>query len=161
MLLGGWLPYGEFTLHVDRDNDLLHGLPDLDQLCGAGLRMRLQLAPSRPVIRLVVVVDVAEQEIGIALVNDQPDVAAHPHRPEVLVLHLVDLVEAHAGIGRVELQIERRRLDGFLLVAGQAGKAVGEGIGDAKVHKITSSMVGNFQRWQVYRFVIFGPTYKT
>ena len=131
---GGRFPHGELRLHVDRDNDLLHGLPNLDQLRGAGLRMRLQLAPLRPVIRLVVVVDVAEQEAGSALVNDQPDVAAHPHRPEVLVLGFVDLVEAHAGIGRVELQVESRRLDGFLLVAGQAAKTVGEGVGDAEVH---------------------------
>ena len=66
--------------------------------------------------------------------NDQPDVAVHPHRPEVLVLRLVELVEAHAGIGRVELQVERRRLDGLLLVAGQSGEAVGESVGDAKFH---------------------------
>ena len=59
-----------------------------------------------------------------------------PHRPEILVLRLVELVEAHARIGRVELQVEGRRLDGLLLVAGQSGEAVGEGIGDAKFHDI-------------------------
>ena len=127
----------QFRLHIDRDDDLLHRLADLDQLRGARLRMRLQLAPFRPVVGLVVVIDVAEQEARLAPVNDQPDVAADPHRPEVLVLRLVELVEAHAGIGRVELQVEGRRLDGLLLVAGQAGEAVGEGVGDAEFHDIT------------------------
>jgi hypothetical protein len=50
------------------------------------------------------------------------------------VLRLVELVEAHSGIGRIELQVERRRLDGFLLVAGQVSEAVGEGVGNAKFH---------------------------
>ena len=96
--------------------------------------MRLQFAPLRPVISVVVMTDVAEQQARIALVNDQPDVAVNPHRPEVLVLRLVELVEAHSGIGGIELQVERRRLDGLLLVAGQSSEAVGEGVGDAEFH---------------------------
>ena len=131
---------GQFRLHIDRDDDLLDGLADFDQLRGARFGMRLQLAAFRPVIGLVVVIDVAEQKAGGRLVNDQPDVAAHPHRPEVLVLCLVELVEAHAGIGRVELQVERRRLDGLLLVAGQSGEAVGEGVGDAEFHSNTCAI---------------------
>ena len=126
---------GSSALHVDRDDDLLHRLADLDQLRRAGLGMRLQLAPLGPVVGLVVMIDVAEQQAASRLVDDQPDVAADPHRPEVLVLRLVELVEAHAGIGRVELQVEGRRLDGLLLVAGQAGEAVGEGVGDAEFHQ--------------------------
>ena len=57
-----------------------------------------------------------------------------PHRPEVLVLRLVELVELHARVGRVHLQVEGRGLDGLLLVAGQPGEAVGEGVGDAEFH---------------------------
>ena len=49
-------------LHVDRDHDLLDRLADLDELRGAGLRMRLELAPLGPGVGLVVVVDVAEQQ---------------------------------------------------------------------------------------------------
>ena len=70
--------------------------------------------------------------------HDQPDVAADPHRPEVLVLAPCRAYGTHAGIGRVELQVERRRLDGFLLVAGQSGEAVGEGVGDAEFHQAAS-----------------------
>jgi hypothetical protein len=48
------------------------------------------------------------------------------HRPEIFVSDLSELVEAHAGLGRIELQVEGRGLDGLLLVAGQAREAVGE-----------------------------------
>ena len=49
---------------------------------------------------------------------------------------LSSLWKLHPGIGRVELQVEGRRLDGLLLVAGQPGEAVGEGVGDAEVHRV-------------------------
>jgi hypothetical protein len=65
--------------------------------------MRLEFAPLRPIIGIIVVANVAEQKTRFALVNDQPDVAARAHRPEVLILRLVELVEAHARIRRVEL----------------------------------------------------------
>ena len=103
--------------------------------------MCFQLATFRPVVSLVVVADVAEQDARLAPVNDQPDVAIDPHRPEILVLHLVELVEAHAGIGWVELQVERRRLDGLLFVASQSGEAVGERVGNAKFHADSTHVV--------------------
>lgn len=43
-------------------------------------------------------------------------------------------METQAGIGRIQLQIECRGLDGFLLVSGEFGEAIGEGVGDAEVH---------------------------
>ena len=51
-----------------------------------------------------------------------------------LSLALSSLWKLMPGIGRVQLQVEGRRLDGLLLLAGQAGEAVGEGVGDAEVH---------------------------
>jgi len=81
-----------------------------------------------------VVVDVAQQQAVGRLVHDEPDIAAHAHRPEVSIARLVELVKAHARAGRVHLQVERRRLGGLLLVAGQAREAGGEGVGDAEVH---------------------------
>lgn len=62
----------------------------------------------------------------------QIGIIAHPHRPEIVVLRLVELVKAHAGVGRVDLQVERRRLDRLLLLARQARQAIGEGVGDAE-----------------------------
>jgi hypothetical protein len=67
-------------------------------------------------------------------VQDDADVTACTHRPEVLVFGLLDPMQAHAGMRRVQLQVERRGFDRLLLVAGQAGQAVGEGVGDAEVH---------------------------
>jgi hypothetical protein len=135
-------PYGRL-LHVNRYDDLLHRLADLDQLRGARGWMGLQLAPFRPVVRLIVMGDEAKQQAGIAAMHDQADVAAGPYRPEALVLRLIEPVEAQAGIRRIELQIERRRLHSLLLVAGQASQAIREGVGDPEFHdqvrSITSS----------------------
>src|SRR5262245_4188747 len=96
--------------------------------------MRFEFAAFRPLVSLIVVAHVAEQEAPLAPVNDKSDVAINPHRPEILILHLVELVEAHAWICRVELQVEGRRLDSLLLLAREPSQAVGEGIGDAKIH---------------------------
>ena len=83
------------------------------------------------------VIDVAEQEALRRAVHDKPQVEVDPHGPEVLVLRLVELVEAHAGGRGIHLQIERGRLDRLLLVAGQPCEAVGEGIGDSEIHYVS------------------------
>ena len=127
-------------MHIDRPHDLLNRLADLHQLGSAGFRVGLELPSFGPVVGLVVVIDVAEQQAALALVHDHPDVAVDPYRPEVLVLRLVQLVETHSRIGRVELQVEGGRLDGLLLVAGESGEAVGEGVGDQEVHKPISPL---------------------
>ena len=49
-------------------------------------------------------------------------------------------LEIHAGAGGIQLQIERRRLDELLLVAGQAREAVREGVGDAEFHQRNLSL---------------------
>ena len=94
--------------------------------------MRLELPALRPRVRAVVVIDVAEQQAGVGPVHDQPDVRVDPDRPETLVLRLIELVKAQARRRRVHLQVEGGRLDGLLLVAGQAREAVGERVGDER-----------------------------
>jgi hypothetical protein len=79
-------------------------------------------------------VHIAEQNAQIAPVDDQSDVAADSHRPEVLVLCLVEFVKSHSGTGRVKLQVKGGRLDGLLFFAGQFGEAVSEGIGNKEFH---------------------------
>lgn len=71
---------------------------------------------------------------GDAAGRDQANVQAYPYRPEILVTGLIQLVKAHARIRRVHLLVEDRGLDRLLLVAGQAGKAAGEGFGDAEIY---------------------------
>lgn len=66
--------------------------------------------------------------------DNDPDVRARPHGPEVCIPCLVEAVEAHARIRRIHLEVEGRCLDRLLLVAVQAGEAVGEGIGDEELH---------------------------
>jgi hypothetical protein len=57
----------------------------------------------------LVMIDVGEQEAPHAPVHDQPNVAADSHRPEILVLRPVQLVETHAGIDQIELQDQTPR----------------------------------------------------
>ena len=74
--------------------------------------------------------------------DDDPDVRARPHGPEVFIPRLVEAVETHARIRRVHLEVEGRGLNRLLLVAVQAGEAVGEGIGDEELHEKSYS-----ERW--------------
>jgi hypothetical protein len=46
--------------------------------------------------------------------DDNAPVAADPHQSEVSVPGLVELLEAHAGVGRVQWQVEGRGFHGFL-----------------------------------------------
>ncbi len=68
--------------------------------------------------------------------DDQTNIAAHAERPEVPVLGLIKLVKLHAWTRRIQLQIKGCGLDGLLLLAGQFGEAVGEGVGDAEVRHV-------------------------
>jgi hypothetical protein len=90
-------------LDVLRHLDFEHLLANLDDLHRPGLRVALDSPAFGPLVRLVVMIHVAEQQAGIGLVDDQPNVAADPHRPEVLVLRSVQLVEPHPRIRRVHL----------------------------------------------------------
>ena len=128
-------------VHVDvpRHLDLTHRLADLHELRRPGRRMPLQPPPLGPLIRRVVMVHVAEQEARRGPVDDQTDVATNADGPEVLVLRPLDLVQFQPRMRRVHLQVERGRLDGLLLVAGQLREAVGEGVGDAELHQVSIS----------------------
>lgn len=66
------------------------------------------------------VIDVAEQKAALSLVDNQSNVAADTNGPEVFILRFVELVKAHSRVSRVELQVKGSRLDGLLLLAGEA-----------------------------------------
>jgi hypothetical protein len=57
-----------------------------------------------------------------------------PHRPEMFVPRPVEFMKTETGMGWIQLQIKGRRLDGFLLIAGETGKTGGEGVSDEEVH---------------------------
>ena len=48
---------------------------------------------------------------------------------------VIALIDAQARTGWAQLQVKSGGFDGFLFLAGQLGKAVGEGVRDAKFHK--------------------------
>jgi len=108
------------------------GLDELRRSCPG---MPLQSPALGPLVRRVVMIDVAEQEAGSGPMDNQSDVATDPNGPEVLVLRPVDLVQLQARMRRVHLQVERRGLHHLLLVAGQLRETVGEGVGDAELHQ--------------------------
>jgi len=83
------------------------------------------------------VIHIAEKKAATGPVNDEPDVLADPYRPEVLVLCLIEFVEAQTRGSLIHLQIEGRGFDRLLFFAGQAGEAVGKRVGDPKVHGAT------------------------
>ena len=72
--------------------------------------------------------------------DDDPDVRARPHGPEVFIPRLVEAVEVHARIRRVHLEVESRGLDRLLLLAVQSGEAIREGIGDEELHGLDHSL---------------------
>ncbi len=80
------------------------------------------------------VADVAQQQAGGGLVDNDADIGAGPHRPEMRVLGAVELMEGQAGRGGVKLEVEGGGLCRLLLRPGQAGEGGGEGVGDAEVH---------------------------
>ena len=115
---------------------VLHAFAHLDDLHGARAGMRLDAPLLGPAVSPVVVVHIGEQQTRCGLVDDDADVAVHPHGPEVRVFRSFDAVHRQAGRGRVELEIEGRSLRGFLLGRGQAGECVRERVGDAEVHQL-------------------------
>ena len=126
---------------VLRDDDFPHRLTHFDQLRRASLRMPLDLASLGPGVRRVVMIDVAEHQARCRLVDDQPQIAADTNGPEVRILRLAQPMELHPRAGRIHLQIKRRRLRKLLLLAGEPREAVGEGVGDSKVHRWCAAIV--------------------
>ena len=94
-----------------RRDKLLHPLADLDDLDGAGARVRLDAPPLGPGVGVIMVTDVGQQEAGVGLVHDDAEVAVHPDRPEMGVRELLDAMELKARCRRVDLQVEGRGLE--------------------------------------------------
>ena len=83
------------------------------------------------------VTDIAEQQAGVGLVQDQPQIAAHAHGSEVGVASPLELVQLQAGLGRIHLQVKGRGLYRLLFLIRQPGKAVDECIRDTELHQST------------------------
>lgn len=83
------------------------------------------------------VAHVAQQKAARRAVHDQPDVRVDPNRPEVRVFHLLQPVQFHSGIRRIHLKIKGSHLHSLLFLTSQSGKAVGEGVGNEKIHDLS------------------------
>jgi len=58
-------------LNIFRDDDLLYPLPDFGNLHRTGFRMNFNLSPFGPLVGVVMMIDMAEQEAGIGLVDNK------------------------------------------------------------------------------------------
>ena len=132
---GGFGRRGPLYLDIHGNDDLLDRLAHLDELRRARLRMRVELPTLGPRVRLVVVVDVAEQERRVVLWTISRMSLPDTHRPEVPILGFSSWWNFRLGWAGFDLQIEGRRLDGLLLLAGQPREAVGERVGDQELHQ--------------------------
>src|SRR3972149_2345303 len=101
--------------------------------------MYFQLALFSPTVSRVMVIHIAKKETFAGLMDNYPEVTADPHRPEVLVFRIVELVELHARIGRVQLQVKGSSLYCLLLLSGQFGETVGKCVSYPEVHKLVDS----------------------
>src|SRR5205085_2553360 len=88
-------------------------------------------------IRLVVMIDVTQQQASSGLVNDQTNVSTHADGPEIRVFRFCKFVKLQTRMTWIQLEIKCRSLDGFLLLACDPGEAVGERIRNSKFHQFT------------------------
>jgi hypothetical protein len=127
---------------------ILNPLGQFDELCRASRRMALDSAPLRPRIGVVMMPDVTEQHARRGLVDNQPHICVDTHRPEIRVLCAVEPMEMQTGASRIELQVERRSLDRFLLRPGQSRETSREGIRNAEIHHCTeNTFITSSPRW--------------
>jgi len=96
------------------------------------------LAALGPVVRSVVMADIAEHQTRCRFVDYESDISADAHRPEVLILRTFDPVKLHPGIRRIHLKVESSCLYRLLLVGGQLAQAIGECVSDSEVHSPTA-----------------------
>jgi hypothetical protein len=66
--------------------------------------------------------------------HDQADITADPHRQEVRISRFVELVQLHARLRRVHLQVEGSDFDRFLLLAREPRQTLRERVGNAEFH---------------------------
>ena len=85
------------------------------------------------------VVYVTQRQAVLHPMHDHSDVAADADRPEIRVSCLAKFVELQPRLSRIQLEVEGGDLHSLLLVTGQLGEAVGEGVGNADVHYCTCS----------------------
>jgi len=81
-------------------------------------------------------VDIGEHQAAARLVDDDADVPADPHRPEVRIRGLVDAVDLQTGAVRLPHQRERRQLRLLLLVIGKLGEGGDEAVGEDGGHDL-------------------------
>ena len=111
------------SLHINRNMDLLDNLTQLHQLGRAGGGVCLQLPALGPLVSVVVVADIAKDDIFTSAVENYPKVETDAGRPEIWVPCAGEPVQAEAGVGRVDLQVKSSSLSSLLLLVWEPSQA--------------------------------------
>lgn len=80
----------------------------------------------RPVIGVVVVIDISEQGVAVTFVQDDADVSVDTGRPEVWILAAINPVQRQPWTIGVLLDVERGDLGRCLLLPGEFAKRLCE-----------------------------------
>lgn len=78
--------------------------------------------------------DPGQQALPVLLVDHHADVTVYPCGPEIRIAGAVDSMRGKAEKARVHLEVEGGLLDLLLLLQGELGEGVIEGVGDAVGH---------------------------
>jgi integrase len=74
-----WQLLQGYATAILRNRDFPHRLANFYQLRRASLRMRLQFPTLRPMVGLIVMVNVAQQQTALRSMHDHPDIQTHTH----------------------------------------------------------------------------------
>ena len=87
--------------------------------------------------------DIADQDARIGPMHDEPDVPAHPDRPEPAIPRAIEFVKAQPRTFRVDLKIEDGRLGELLLAVREPSETRGEAARDPEFHQRTGTETGD------------------
>ena len=103
--------------------------------------MGFQFASLSPLIGIVVVIHVAQQQTFPGPMHNYSDIAANANRPEIPISGSIQLMELQSRLSWIQLQIKGRGLHSLLFITGQPDKAIRESMGDAEIHQLFTFIV--------------------
>jgi hypothetical protein len=90
-----------FHLAIDRDDDFFMPFHDFNNLSRTRGGMGFDFPTHRPVVGIIVMVHIANQEAGLGFVDDDTDVAACTNRPKPFVLGTLNPMETMSFACRI------------------------------------------------------------
>jgi len=99
--VGEWKRTAPGYLDILWNKYFLHHLAKFHQLRRSRLWVGLQLSALTPVVRIIMMRHVTEQQTPLRPVNNHANVQRDPHEPKIVVLGLIKLMELQAWVSGV------------------------------------------------------------